>query len=244
MPIDKYFGGHGDEVMSDMQGKHGPKKGKQIFYATANKKHQNPETQIKHGSLEDITFLEEATDNMGDRLCPEFIHPVHKGYDDCVAGALDPPALDGEDPEPFTKGKQSCNRDAGQGLHYGAPIEYFGPDTDYRAEEINPQDYGRDYDPFPFRDMFKDQKKDTRQNLRLLEESEYSELRTPGTITDSQPQTEAYGAVNHEGAGPERDISDYRSFRNQQRFRRNDAEPDEDTPKISGRDTKYGEDIR
>lgn len=38
MPISKYFKGHGDEVMSSMDKTYGAKKGKQVFYATANKK--------------------------------------------------------------------------------------------------------------------------------------------------------------------------------------------------------------
>ena len=42
MPISKYFSGHGSQVMSDMKDKYGEKKGKQVFYATANKKNQNP----------------------------------------------------------------------------------------------------------------------------------------------------------------------------------------------------------
>lgn len=37
MPISKYFKGHGDKVMSGMQKEYGAKKGKQVFYATANK---------------------------------------------------------------------------------------------------------------------------------------------------------------------------------------------------------------
>lgn len=40
MPLGKYFGGHGSTVMKEMKKKHGEKKGKQIFYATANKKGQ------------------------------------------------------------------------------------------------------------------------------------------------------------------------------------------------------------
>lgn len=42
MPISEYFGGHGSEVMSDMQKRYGKKKGKSVFYATANKRDQNP----------------------------------------------------------------------------------------------------------------------------------------------------------------------------------------------------------
>ena len=42
MPISRYFSGHGSQVMADMKDKYGEKKGKQVFYATANKKNQNP----------------------------------------------------------------------------------------------------------------------------------------------------------------------------------------------------------
>jgi hypothetical protein len=38
MPISKYFKGHGEEVMSKMKKQYGSKKGKSVFYATANKK--------------------------------------------------------------------------------------------------------------------------------------------------------------------------------------------------------------
>jgi len=37
MPISKYFSGSGEKVMSNMKKEYGPKKGKQVFYATANK---------------------------------------------------------------------------------------------------------------------------------------------------------------------------------------------------------------
>jgi len=42
MPISKYYGGHGSEVMQNMQSEYGAKKGKSVFYATANKRGQNP----------------------------------------------------------------------------------------------------------------------------------------------------------------------------------------------------------
>jgi hypothetical protein len=42
MPVSKYFKGHGDEVMSNMTKEYGAKKGKQVFYATANKKGEKP----------------------------------------------------------------------------------------------------------------------------------------------------------------------------------------------------------
>ena len=38
MPVSKYFGGSGDKVMSSMKKTYGEDKGKQVFYATANKK--------------------------------------------------------------------------------------------------------------------------------------------------------------------------------------------------------------
>ncbi len=38
MPLNKYFKGKGDKVMEAMKKTYGSKKGKQVFYATANKK--------------------------------------------------------------------------------------------------------------------------------------------------------------------------------------------------------------
>lgn len=40
--INRYFKGHGDEVMSNMTKEYGEKKGKSVFYATANKKGLKP----------------------------------------------------------------------------------------------------------------------------------------------------------------------------------------------------------
>ena len=42
MPINKYFKGHGSEVMSNMKKEYGGKKGESVFYATANKKKMKP----------------------------------------------------------------------------------------------------------------------------------------------------------------------------------------------------------
>ena len=42
MPISKYYGGSGEKVMSAMKKQYGAEKGKQVFYATANKQKQNP----------------------------------------------------------------------------------------------------------------------------------------------------------------------------------------------------------
>ena len=39
MPVSKYYGGHGTKVMKAMTKEYGgAKKGKQVFYATANKR--------------------------------------------------------------------------------------------------------------------------------------------------------------------------------------------------------------
>src|SRR5258707_1285185 len=83
MPIEKNFFGHGEDVMSDMQKKHGDKKGKQIFYATANKRKQNPG---EHGSLEDITYHENAAERETVMNGETMVHPIHKGYEACVYG--------------------------------------------------------------------------------------------------------------------------------------------------------------
>jgi hypothetical protein len=38
MPLNKYFKGHGPDVMKKMKKKYGSDKGESVFYATANKK--------------------------------------------------------------------------------------------------------------------------------------------------------------------------------------------------------------
>lgn len=38
MPLNKYFKGHGKEVMSKMKEEYGSKKGESVFYATINKR--------------------------------------------------------------------------------------------------------------------------------------------------------------------------------------------------------------
>lgn len=38
MPVQKYYSGHGEKVMKSMKKQYGEKKGKQVFYATANKR--------------------------------------------------------------------------------------------------------------------------------------------------------------------------------------------------------------
>jgi len=50
MPIGKYFGGHGKEVMKQMKKKHG-ERGEEVFYRTAKKKGLEPseKTKKKHG---------------------------------------------------------------------------------------------------------------------------------------------------------------------------------------------------
>jgi len=48
MPINKYYKGHGSEVMSKMKSRYGEKKGESVFYATANKKKQ-PKSKKRHG---------------------------------------------------------------------------------------------------------------------------------------------------------------------------------------------------
>jgi len=42
-PITNYFGGEGKAVMDKMKKRYG-KKGKKVFYATANKRGQNPKS--------------------------------------------------------------------------------------------------------------------------------------------------------------------------------------------------------
>jgi hypothetical protein len=243
MPINKYFGGHGSEVMSDMTSKHGAKKGKQVFYATANKRKQNPGDVQEHGSLEDITALENST---GDCkvVSDEFTHPVHKGYKiEGTFGELDPPAHDGSGAAQFTKGKQSCNRDIGQSVHYGAPIVYHGPDTDYRAEEIDLEQYGRSYEPIPLKDFFKTEEKMEERTFRLREQDEYDEEATPGAVPDKPlKSSESYGASGFRE--DETELDDNRSFDSQREFARGVKKNDGELPLVKGIDRKKGNKLR
>ena len=216
----------------------------------------------KHGSLSDITFHEEAAQT---KIVDDvFTHPVHKGYGKDKGdnagfetagaiqfGALDPPQLDDQGVNQFTKGSQSCNRDAGQGIHYGAEVDYFGPDTNYRVEEIDPYQYGRDYEPIPLRDYYKTEDKQFERGFRAREQDEYDNTPTPGAVTDDQPQAEAYGAVNYQGAGPDKDggekagSCDYRSFASQREFARTNKDKSQEyAVDVSGLDTKEGDNIK
>jgi hypothetical protein len=47
MPLSKYFNGKGSEVMKEMIDRYGEEKGKQVFYATANKRKKRKKK--KHG---------------------------------------------------------------------------------------------------------------------------------------------------------------------------------------------------
>ena len=49
MPISKYYGGHGSEVMNNMEREYGPDKGKRVFYATLNKRKQQESGSPKIG---------------------------------------------------------------------------------------------------------------------------------------------------------------------------------------------------
>lgn len=52
MPVSGYYKGSGDKVMANMTKQYGPEKGKQVFYATANKrKMTGPSEKVKkkHG---------------------------------------------------------------------------------------------------------------------------------------------------------------------------------------------------
>jgi len=205
------------------------------------------ETQLRdfagsvHGSLEDITFHEEAAERDTVMNGETQAHPIHKGYDDCVLGDFGWPE-DGDEP----KGSmQSSNRDNGYGIHYGAPVDYFGPDTDYRAEEIDVHQYGAGYEPIPLRDYYKSEDHQQERGFRMREQDEYDETRTPGTVSNSNSGAEAYGARNFGDVEKHRDVPDRRTFESQRKFSRAVTEKDEDyAVQISGIDTKKGSKIR
>lgn len=238
MPLTK----KGQKIMSNMKSQYGSKKGESVFYASRNAgkiQGVDPEssgsqvsrkrTDKPGRSIIDVECHRQAPETK--TLDGSFTHPVHKGYDYITPGRLDPPSLDAHEVKQFTKGKQSCNRDTGQGVHYGAEVDFYGPDTDFRTEEINPHHYGRDYEPFPLRDYFKDEKKDERLSLRLMDEYEYEEVATPGTVAQKgSPSSMAWGSISYEKVPTEND--DYRSFDSQREFRRSQAELEEDAPTV------------
>jgi hypothetical protein len=47
VPLSKYFKGKGEAVMESMQEQYGADKGKQVFYATANKSGMKPKKKRK-----------------------------------------------------------------------------------------------------------------------------------------------------------------------------------------------------
>jgi hypothetical protein len=132
-------------------------------YGTMRKTGWKPKRE-QHGSLEDITFHEEAAQRDTVMDGETVAHPIHKGYDSVVFGDIEGWPEDGDEPKGST---MSANRDNGYGVHYGAPVDYFGPDTDYRAEEIDMTQYGKDYDPIPLRDYFKTEDKMYERTFRV-----------------------------------------------------------------------------
>lgn len=51
MPISEYYSGKGKKVMASMKKRYGSKKGKRVFYATANKRKHNPGKTVPLRSL-------------------------------------------------------------------------------------------------------------------------------------------------------------------------------------------------
>jgi len=227
------------------------------IYGTMRKTGWKPKRE-QHGSLSDIDFHENAAqrDTVMNGETPG--HPIHKGYKGSGGDLESKGAIvwgqdrgwqeDGDEPKGSV---MSANRDNGYGVHYGAPVDYFGPDTDYRAEEIDVHQYGRAYDPYPFRDYYKTDDKMNARTFRVMEQDKYDATQTPGAVTDSQPQAEAHGAVNYQGAGPDKEDGekagscDYRSFESQRTFARTNKDKSQEyAVDISGLDTKMGDDIK
>lgn len=228
-------------------------------YGSLRKTGWKPNREKGHGSLEDITFHETATEGCSEVFFDDVKpHPIHSGNK--KNGHKSNQELDSKsavlfgsdtweeldlDGDPKLPGNSSALRDIGTGVHIGAPIDYFGPDTDYRAEEIDTHQYGWSYDPYPFKDYYKTEDKQFERTFRVMEQDEYDSTPQPGTVADSMPHVEAHGAVNHEGAGPERELADNRSFESQRRYARTNKErSQENQVDIAGLDTHEGKDIR
>jgi hypothetical protein len=118
------------------------------------------------------------------------------------------------------------SREIKSGPDYSAEVVYYGPDTDYYVEEINPQHYGRDYEPAPLKDLFKTEDKAEEEGIRLMEEFEYSEQEMPGAVNDDLEKctTDTWGANSYKDKRIKRDRPDYRTFDDQKKFRRSHNE--------------------
>ena len=53
MPLNKYYGGHGESVMADMQNRYGAEKGERVFYATATKRLKDVGRSVKNAQARD-----------------------------------------------------------------------------------------------------------------------------------------------------------------------------------------------
>jgi len=186
---------------------------------------------VEHGSLEDITFHEDVAP--GDSVT--IYGFLAKDGQECHDAASTHEKLSG----------YMAGRDAHSAGSHKVPVDYFGPDTDYRAEEIDPHQYGKDWEPFPLRDYHKTEDDQWERGFRLEEQDEYDSTATPGTVRDSNPMSEAYGARSSGSMSGPRDVPDRRSFDSQREFARtNKKKSEEYAVDISGLDTKKGSKIR
>lgn len=147
-------------------------------------------------------------------------HPIHNLKDSIIWGS-DEFAMDGKDSTP---GNTSALRDIGNGIHYGATVYHHGPDTDFRAEEINLQHYGRDYEPFPYKDMLKGGEKVRDAGVRRVWDDCYQETETPGAVTGTPKSSLAYGTISFEEIPSEN--PDNRTYDRQMKFERAHEEID------------------
>jgi hypothetical protein len=65
------------------------------------------------------------------------------------------------------------------------PVHYDGPETHIHIEELDRDHYGRDYEPAPFKDLFKTEDKSEQRNIRQREADEYFDRGSPGYIREN-----------------------------------------------------------
>ena len=56
MPVSEYFKGSGRKVMAQMRKRYGARKGKEVFYATANKQGMTPGRKKKHPDAKSVQY--------------------------------------------------------------------------------------------------------------------------------------------------------------------------------------------
>lgn len=146
----------GEKIKAAMERQYGQKKGDSVFFASENS-----------GKIKGVTQTESKKHRPGQSLIDVTdinSNPVTSN-DACKYTAMG-----------------SANRVL---TPTTLPVNYTGPDTHMHIEELDREHYGRDYEPAPFKDLFKTEDKSEERNIRQREADEYFDRGSPGYIREN-----------------------------------------------------------